>query len=179
MNHQTQNNLAHGPLIPAMNFARFCESGGRKEEPAAGLGKPASAAALQAALDTEGKLANETPAPAPGPDLPLLSNNALADNMTVIENALSLSGEQAVLMKRELLGIAFSPGERTADRLKAMQMLTEMSALNKKDRSRQANQPSNQVTVFNVLQTVKGAKDIAERNHTVELTQPDDNTSRQ
>lgn len=156
-----------------MNFAKFVEEAGRKMS--AGPIGPATSPALRAVLaageqaenrtnedDTKlpGALIEKTD---PGPVVdPALS---LAENLSSVEEALGITASQARMMKDELLQVGFSTNERTADRLKALQMLIDMSALNKRDRIRDRSRPNNNVNVFNVLQTVKDAQNISRTSY--------------
>lgn len=129
---------------------------------AGGVG-PATSPALQAALAASdaAEKAAETPQTEPGALVENPGPSPLPDTLSTIEEAFSINSAQARIMRDELINIAFSGNERTADRLKAMEMLREMVALNKRDRIRDQSRPGNQTNIFNVQQTVKGATDIS------------------
>lgn len=157
------SSLAPNQLSRAVNFSQYL-AGGRRVSGGSVAAEPASSEMLRAALAAGEKTTQEKPrALCENADLSpdeRVSNTALDATMSSIEAVLGVNEVQAKLLNNMLLGVVFNEAERTADRLKAAQMLIEQSALSKKDRMRAKQITSPQTNIFNVLQTVKSAQDI-------------------
>lgn len=95
---------------------------------------------------------------------PIVSNAALVDTMTEVEEIIALNRDQSVVMKRELLKLALQD-EAPGPKLGAIKLLLDHSALDKINRLRNRDRGQPQQNIFNVVSVVQAAQRLANQHN--------------
>lgn len=95
---------------------------------------------------------------------PVVSNAALVDQMSEIEEIIALNRDQSVVMKRELLKLALQD-EAPGPKLGAIKLLMDYSALDKVNRMRNRDRGQPQQNIFNVVSVVQAAQRLANQHN--------------
>ena len=95
---------------------------------------------------------------------PVVSNAAMVDSMSEIEEIIALTRDQSVVLKRELLKLALQ-AEAPGPKLGAIKELLAHSTLNKLDRLRNRDRGQPQQNIFNVVSVVQAAQRLADQHN--------------